>query len=260
MGSKTIENNRNLEKVKIMTDIKLVVFDMAGTTVKDDREVEECFMQAAAKTGLEAQTDRVIAMMGISKKVVFQTLWAEQIDKEDPSYNSKVETSFIEFKQILEDHYRTQPVEPTEGCLELFEWLRSHQIKIALTTGFYREVTDIILSRLGWDKGLDSDYVGSDNSLIQASITPSEIYNQEGRPAPYMIQKAMYQLAIANPQQVICIGDTPSDLLAGHNANCLYTFGVTYGTHTNEQLAIYPNDGLVVSLSEFQNKLSSLIS
>jgi phosphonatase-like hydrolase len=222
-----------------MTDIKLIVFDMAGTTVKDDREVEECFMQAAAKTGLEAQTDRVIAMMGISKKVVFQTLWAEQIDKEDPSYISKVEASFVEFKQILEAHYRAQPVEPTKGCLELFDWLRSHQIKIALTTGFYREVTDIILSRLGWDKGLDSDYVGSDNSLIQASITPSEI---------------------ANPQQVICIGDTPSDLLAGHNANCLYTFGVTNGTHTHEQLAIYPNDGLVVSLSEFQNKLSSLIS
>ena len=241
-----------------MTKIKLVVFDMAGTTVQDDREVEECFMQAAIKTGLKANSERVIAMMGISKKVVFQTLWAEQIDKEDPSYESNVEKSFVEFKEILENHYRTQPVEPTEGCLELFDWLRSQQIKIALTTGFYREVTDIILNRLGWDLGLNENYIGTEDSLIQASITPSEIYNQEGRPAPYMIQKAMYQLGISDPKQVVCIGDTPSDLAAGRNAACLYTFGVTNGTHTEEQLATYPHDGLVASLSEFQTKLASI--
>ena len=241
-----------------MTKIKLVVFDMAGTTVQDDREVEECFMQAAVKTGLKAKSERVIAMMGISKKVVFQTLWAEQIDKEDPSYESNVEKSFVEFKEILENHYRTQPVEPTEGCLELFDWLRSQQIKIALTTGFYREVTDIILNRLGWDLGLNANYIGSEDSLIQASITPSEIYKQEGRPAPYMIQKAMYLLGISDPKQVVCIGDTPSDLAAGRNAACLYTFGVTNGTHTEEQLATYPHDGLVASLSEFQTKLASI--
>jgi phosphonatase-like hydrolase len=241
-----------------MNGIKLIAFDMAGTTVKDDHEVEKCFMQAAAKTGLQAPRDRVIAMMGISKKLVFQTLWAEQIDKEDPSYASNVETSFIEFKQILENHYRTQPVELTEGCLELFDWLRSQQIKIALTTGFYREVTDIILNRLGWDRGLNANYIGTDDSLIQASITPSEIYNQEGRPAPYMIQKAMYLLEITDPKQVVCIGDTPSDLAAGRNAGCLYTFGVTNGTHTEEQLAAYPHDGLVASLAEFQSKLVSL--
>jgi phosphonatase-like hydrolase len=245
-----------------MSEIKLVVFDMAGTTVRDDREVEKCFMQAAANTGLQAPTDRVIAMMGISKKLVFQTLWAEQIDKEDPSYASKVEDSFTEFKQILENHYLTQPVEPTEGCLELFDWLRSQQIKIALTTGFYREVTDIILHRLGWNLGLKANYIGSDigseDSLIQASITPSEIYNQEGRPAPYMIQKAMYLLGVNDPKQVICIGDTPSDLAAGKNAGCLYTFGVTNGTHTEAQLAAYPHDGLVSSLAELQSKLVSL--
>jgi phosphonatase-like hydrolase len=241
-----------------MSEIKLVTFDMAGTTVRDDREVEKCFMQAAANTGLQAPSDRVIAMMGISKKLVFQTLWADQIDKEDPSYTSNVETSFIEFKQILENHYRTQTVEPTEGCLELYDWLRSQQIKIALTTGFYREVTDIILNRLGWDRGLNKNYIGTEDSLIQASITPSEIYIQEGRPAPYMIQKAMYLLEITDPKQVVCIGDTPSDLASGKNAGCLYTFGVTNGTHTKEQLAAYPHDGLVSSLAEFQSKLASL--
>ncbi|MFB2834880.1 HAD family hydrolase [Floridanema evergladense] len=242
-----------------MSNIKLVVCDMAGTTVRDDREVEYCFFKAAEQTDLTASSDRVVAMMGLPKKRVFQTLWQEQIGCDRPDYQTKVETSFAAFKDILETHYRTQPVAPTEGCLDLFTWLKSQGIKIALTTGFYREATNIILERLGWNQGLNSDYIGSDSSLIQASVTPSEIFNNEGRPAPYMIQKAMYQLGIIDSKTVIAIGDTPSDLAAGINANCLYSFGVTNGTHTREQLAAYPNDGLFASLSEFQTKLASLL-
>jgi hypothetical protein len=31
--------------------IKLVIFDMAGTTVKDKNEVTGCFLEAASRTG-----------------------------------------------------------------------------------------------------------------------------------------------------------------------------------------------------------------
>ncbi|MCU0527165.1 MAG: HAD hydrolase-like protein [Elainella sp. Prado103] len=240
--------------------IQLVVCDMAGTTVRDDREVEQCFFAAANQTGLHASADRVIAMMGWPKKQVFQVLWQDQIGSDHPDYWSQVETSFAAFKLILENHYRTQPVQPTVGCLELFAWLKAQGIKIALTTGFYREVTDIILERLGWKQGLNANYVGSADTIIQVSVTPSEIFNTEGRPAPYMIQKAMYQLGIIDPQTVVNIGDTPSDLESGRNAHCLYSFGVTNGTHTREQLGAYPNDGLFDDLSAFQAKLDPLIS
>jgi phosphonatase-like hydrolase len=243
-----------------MPNIQLIAFDMAGTTVRDENEVLRCFFEAAQQTGLTATADRVNAMMGLPKKVVFQTLWAEQLGAEHPDYNTKVEFSYDRFRHILEDHYRTQPVEPTEGCLRLFDWLKSQGIAIALTTGFYREVTDIILHRLGWDQGLDSQYVGGADSLIQCSVTPSEIYANEGRPAPFMIQKAMYRLGINDPKTVVAIGDTPSDLAAGRHAACCYTCGVTNGTHTEAQLAQYPNDGLFNSLVAFQEKLNYWLS
>jgi phosphonatase-like hydrolase len=243
-----------------MVRIELVVCDMAGTTVKDDREVEQCFFKAAEHTGLSASSERVVAMMGLPKKLVFQRLWDSQIGTDHPDYARNVEASFATFKDILETHYQTQPVEPTDGCLELFAWLKSRQIKIALTTGFYRQVTTIILNRLGWDQGLNSDYIGSSDSIIQASITPCEIFNQEGRPAPYMIQKAMYKLGVIDSKNVVTIGDTPSDLSSGINANCLYSFAVTNGTHTKEQLEAYPNHGLFHSLREFQETLASLLS
>ena len=243
---------------KRMAKIQLVVFDMAGTTVKDRDEVQKCFFQAAEGTGLQAKPERINSMMGWSKKLVFQTLWQEQIGKNHPDYSSNVELSFSKFKDVLEEHYKTQSVEPTEGCLETFTWLKSQNIKIALNTGFYREVTNIILHRLSWDRGLNNDYVGSEESTIQASITPSEIYNNEGRPAPFMIQKAMYRLEVTDPQRVIVIGDTPSDLEAGSNANCLFSFGITNGTHTKEQLAQHPNDGLLSSLHELKGKILNL--
>lgn len=228
---------------------------MAGTTVKDNNEVRDCFFATAEATGLKAESDRIVSMMGLTKKLVFQILWEEQVGREHPDYANKVEESYAKFKEVLEHHYRTQAVEPTSGCLEVFSWLKSRNIKIALNTGFYREVTNVILERLGWNKGLNSDYIGSENSIIQASVTPSEIYNSEGRPAPYMIQKSMYKLGIKDPQTVVTIGDTPSDIQAGLNANCRWSFGVTNGSHTKEQLANYPNDGLFDSVVELKDKI-----
>ncbi len=239
-----------------MTKIQLIVFDMAGTTVRDDNEVLYCFSQAAAETGLVAPPEAVNGMMGWPKRRVFEALWADQLGPHHPDYGARVEASYQNFCTILEDHYRHQPVVPTEGCLALFDWLRSRSIAIALTTGFYREVTDIILQRLGWDRGLNQDYVGSPQSTIQVSVTPSEIYANEGRPAPFMIQKAMYRLGLDHPQTVITLGDTPADLAAGRHAGCRYSCGVTNGTHSAAQLARYPQDGLFRNLEEFQSKLA----
>ncbi len=241
--------------------IELLVCDMAGTTVRDDNEVRTCFMAAAAKTGLKADPVRVNGMMGWPKRRVFEALWADQLGGDHPEYADRTARSFQEFKIILENHYRTQPVVPTEGCLELFAWLKSQNIKIALTTGFYREVTDIILERLGWQAGLDHNYLGSGpTAVINCSVTPSEIYNEEGRPAPFMIQKAMYRLGISDPQRVVNIGDTPSDLAAGFSAHCRASVAVTNGTHTAAELVKCRHDRLLGSLHELPEYLASLES
>jgi len=240
-----------------MPKVNLVVFDMAGTTVKDDNEVLKCFNEAALQNDLNATEARVNAMMGLPKRKVFEILWQEQIGENASDYETKVETTYQQFKEILENYYRREPIIPTTGCLELFDWLKKQGIKIALNTGFYREVTNIILDRLGWDHGLDADYLGSEKSIIQASITPSEIYNNEGRPAPYMIQKAMYKLGVINPQKVICVGDTPSDLAAAKNASCLMAVGITSGTHSHEELVQYPHDRLITSLLELKDIIST---
>jgi phosphonatase-like hydrolase len=236
-----------------MPSFELIVFDMAGTTVRDAGEVQRCFLRAAQSTGLEVAPEEILAMMGWSKRKVFETLWERQLGGAGADSAERVEQSYNAFCRILEHHYETQPVQPTEGCLECFAWLHGRGIAVALTTGFYRKVTNIILRRLRWDKGLDEQYVGSENSLVQASICSDEVAN--GRPAPDMIRRAMALLGVTDPARVVKIGDTPSDLQAGKNAGCGLTLGVTNGTHTAEQLGAYPNDGLLSSLRELEQRI-----
>lgn len=236
-----------------MSSIKLVIFDMAGTTVKDQHEVEACFVKAAKQTGLSVSDERVLALQGYAKRYVFDLLWREQLSNED-DIELKVDESYSAFCTILEKHYHDNPIYPTDGCLELFSLLKSKNIKIALTTGFYREVADIILGKLGWLEGLDHEYMGNNDSIINLSVTPEVVL--KGRPEPYMIQYAMNKLKINNPEEVINIGDTPSDLISGIKAKVKYSLGVTNGTHNEAQLSEYQNHGLISNILELKKYLN----
>ena len=230
---------------------QLVVFDMAGTTVTDQHEVEQCFAEAAAQTGLSVGAERILAMQGLAKRHVFETLWGEILGVDHPQLKAHVDTSYQRFTEVLEAHYLTHEVTPTAGCLETFAFLREQEIPVALTTGFYRKVTDIILKKLGWLDGLDVRYVGTKQSIIQASIASDEV--PHGRPEPLMIQKAMHLLGITNPEAVVNVGDTPSDLLSGRAAGVGLNLGVTNGTHSRDQLITYPHDRLIGSLAELRD-------
>lgn len=237
-----------------MEPIQLVVFDMAGTTLTDHHEVERCFAQAASETGLNVSDDRILAMQGLSKRYVFETLWKELLGDESPDLTANVDRSYQRFTEVLENHYHTHNITPTLGCLEAFDYLHSKGIAIALTTGFYRKVTNIILDKLGWLTGLNKQYIGNRDTLIQVSIASDEV--EKGRPYPYMIQKAMQVVGVTNPLNVVNIGDTPSDLLSGRSAGVGLNLGLTNGTHTREQLEPYPHDMLLTSLLELPNLLS----
>jgi phosphonatase-like hydrolase len=222
--------------------IKLVVFDMSGTTVEDRNEVLDCFHAALQKTGLERDKTSINTMMGWSKIEVFRHFWTEELGKRAEFLEFKAQESFGVFRQLLEDYYAHNKMLPTEGCLETFAWLRSQGIKIALNTGFYRKVVDILLHQMDWQIGRDIDFV----------IASDEV--PRGRPESFMIKAAMRRFGIKDAQEVIKIGDTPVDLAEGRNAGC-HTFGLTNGSHTEEELAEFDSDGLYPSLYAFLEDL-----
>ncbi len=234
-----------------LKDIRLIVFDMAGTTVRDLKEVESCFDQAARQTGLQMTAEEITAVQGWSKSFVFSSFWKRQLPLSPEKAAMEAINSYHVFRTILENHYLHTPlVSPTEGCLELLHVLKEKQIMVALTTGFYRKVSDLILGRLGWASDLDAEHRGNASSLITYSVSSDEV--EQGRPAPDMIFRAMKELNITQPDQVLNLGDTPSDLESGKRAGALMSIGLANGTHTRQQLEEFPNDGIFDSLSSFQ--------
>jgi phosphonatase-like hydrolase len=234
----------------MLENLKLVVFDMSGTTVKDYNEVLDCFYDALVFTGITTDKSYINTMMGWSKIEVFEKFWREEFAENPLSYPEKTEEniakkaqeSFRLFKDLLGNWYEDNPIEPTEGCLEIFDFLKENDVKIVLNTGFYREVADQIFQKLHWQQGNPFDF----------SITSDEV--KKGRPEPFMIQKAMEKFGITDPKQVAKIGDTPSDLQEGRAAG-VWSFGVTNGSHTHEQLAAFDNDGLFESQAAFMDYL-----
>lgn len=232
----------------------MVAFDMAGTTVRDNHEVEDCFAMAAEQCGIDMSESEIKSVQGWSKRFVFETYWKRLFPENSNDFTQKVDWSYNKFKEILEDYYLNHPVYPTEGCLETFEWLRKNDIRIALTTGFYRKVTNIILGKLGWLEGLNSNHIRiSADAIIDITVASDEVI--KGRPAPDMIFRCMSAFNLEVPKQVIAIGDTPSDIGAGQAADCLRTIALSNGTHTANQLNAFKPDVVLPNLSELPNYL-----
>lgn len=222
----------------LINNIKLAVFDMSGTTIIDKNEVLDCFYDTLLVTGIKREKDYINTMMGWSKIEVFRTIWTQEFGDYTTKTELQAQDSFKVFKKILEEYYAEHEMSPTVGCLDTFSYLKNNNVKIALNTGFYRQVTDILLNKMNWKIGRDIDF----------SITSDEV--PQGRPKPYMIQKIMQKFDIENPKLVFKIGDTPSDLQEGRAAGC-WAFGVTNGSHTRTELQQFDNDGLFDSLETF---------
>jgi phosphoglycolate phosphatase-like HAD superfamily hydrolase len=94
----------------------------------------------------------------------------------------------------------------------------------------------MILETAGW---LDT---------FAANISSSDV--PMGRPAPYMIFRAMESTGVTGVHEVVNVGDTPLDLRAGTNAGVREVIGVLSGLHGKERLQREPHTALLPSVAE----------
>lgn len=223
-----------------MSLIKLVVFDMAGTTIHDENNVAKAFQKSLNEAGYPGVSlQEANEKMGYAKPQAIRELL--EIYEPDPA---RITDDFIEeihtrFVQGMLHHYATDPmIRPVADAEEVFQSLQQMGIKVALDTGFSRDITDIILERIGWHT----------NGLVQASAASDEV--PRGRPFPDMIQKIMSELGLNDPKSVVKVGDTEVDIHEGHNAGCLMSIGVTAGVFSAEELTPHRPTHLAASLTE----------
>lgn len=217
--------------------IELVVFDMAGTTVSEGGAVYQALRQTLAANGLQITDEALHQVKGTDKREALRTL-IEQSPLRDELLPG-LDAIHEDFVERMIAFYRTDPaISEMPGTGATFRQLKQHGIKVALNTGFSRDIAQTLIDRLGWER----------DGLIDASVTSDEV--ERGRPHPLMIRRLMQQCGVTESRHVAKIGDAPADLLEGANADCGLVIGVTKGSSTREQLAVMPHDYLIGTVAE----------
>ncbi|WAC10245.1 HAD-IA family hydrolase [Dyadobacter pollutisoli] len=223
---------------------ELVVFDMAGTTVKDKNYVGIAFQQAMESQGYSIAIEDVNPLMGYEKPLAIRMMLEVREADKDKITDELVAAIHAKFVSGMLDFYRsTQDIAPLPNVEETFASLRADGVKIALNTGFSRDIADVIIDRLGWEDKIDY--------LVASDEVPF------GRPYPDMIQKIMKALGVSSAENVAKVGDTEVDINEGINAGCKYVIGVTTGAFTREQLLPYKPTHVIDDIADVLSILSA---
>lgn len=239
-----------------MGKISMVMFDLSGTTVYDDTGVRDCLYKAAQEFKLNTTPDEILLHMGTNKIHLYQFLISRSRGKEidvkdfekikDPATYDEAKKVFDRYEEIMIEHYRKE-VKEVPGAADTFRWCHDHGIKVATDTGFHHEITEAIMDGLGWVR----------DGLVDMPVDVEHIPGQIGRPAPFMIYYAMTQLDIQNIHEVVKIGDTPADMLEGHNAGCRGVIGVLSGPRPVTAWGRYWHTHVIPSVADLPELIES---
>lgn len=218
---------------------RLVVLDMAGTTVSDNDAVAIAFQKAFARYGYNVSFNEVRPLMGYKKTLAIEKVLQSKNASVTKELIDKIHSDFVD---EMVDHYQTSPdVEPARNAEELLLWLKEKGIRVAMNTGFPRQIADVIIDRFQWiERNLVDEYIASDEV-------------EQGRPHPMMIQSLMQSAGITDADEVVKVGDTEVDINEGRNANCGIVVAITTGAFTRDELQPYHPDHIIDDLKELQN-------
>lgn len=194
--------------------IQLVIFDWAGTTIDfGSCAPANAFRKLFNACGVEVTDEEVRKRMGLNKrehlvsmlnepqiasrwKAAFGRHWSE----------ADVDQLYSDFVTLqLETISKNSQLVP--GLLETVDWLRSQNIQIGSTTGYFQDAANAVVNAAE-EQGFVPDGTACANDVSQ------------GRPAPWMIYEIMHQLQVYPSASVIKVGDTVADIQAGLNAGC----------------------------------------
>lgn len=205
--------------MSILRNIKMFVFDMAGTTVNEKGLVYKTFLSTFKEFGIKIPPEDFVRFYGMEKSQVI----SDVVDMIPTVPEENKEKIYNKFKVNLREAYSDENnISPMRGSYKLFDMLREKNIKVCLNTGFDREMAEMVVEKMKFKNHID-DFVSS-----------SEV--SKGRPFPFMINELMKRHGIQDPRQIIKVGDTTLDILEGKNSGTLYQMAVLTGEESTESL------------------------
>lgn len=202
--------------------IEAVIFDWAGTTVDygcfapldvfieifKERGIDVLEEEAREPMGM-LKWDHIQVMLGMER---IKGLWQEKFNRAPETKD--VDELYARFEPMLFNilpNYCT----PIPGVLDLVSRLRAQGLKIGSTTGYTKEMMDIVAPGAK-KQGYAPDY------LSTAQDVPA------GRPLPWMVYDNAMHLGVQPMRSIIKVGDTLSDVREGKNSGA-WSVGVILG-------------------------------
>lgn len=215
---------------------KMVVFDMAGTTVNEDNLVYKTLHLSLQQAGVDCSLEDVLTHgAGKEKRKAIEDV-LQQLQVTLPE--TGIDEIYAHFLQKLTGAYQFADIKAQPGADAVFQELKKQGILVVLNTGYDSFTANTLLERLNWKVGNDIDLL----------VTASHVLH--GRPAPDMIHLAMDHFHLTDAAGVVKVGDSSIDIEEGKNAHCGLVAGITTGAHSEEQLHQSNPDIVIGSLSE----------
>ncbi|MGL5821915.1 MAG: phosphonoacetaldehyde hydrolase [Sarcina sp.] len=203
--------------------IKAVIFDWAGTTIDYGCfSPVGAFMDAFAKMGIEITIDEARKPMGKLKidharailemprvRDEFKKIYMRDFNEND--VNDLYEIFEKKLFDTLKDYVKLKP-----NVLYVMDTLKNKGIRIGTTTGYTKEMLDIILP-IAYEEGYRPEF----------NIASDQV--AKGRPHPCMIEENAKAFGIKDMKSIIKVGDTLVDIEEGKNAG-VYTVAVVLGS------------------------------
>lgn len=219
--------------------IRLAVLDWAGTTVDFGCVAPAAvFVEGFRRQGVTISMDEARGPMGMEKRAHIETLGAApriaqawQAVHGRPMQPADVDAMYRDFVPLLLAVLdRSSDLIP--GVNAAMAELQQMGVRVAASTGYFPEAMEVVRAAAA-TQGYAPEFT------ISANQVPA------GRPAPWMIYRAMEALGIYPPHQVVAVGDTVPDIQAGRNAG-VWTVGFAQ-TGNEVGLSLAEFNGLSVS-------------
>jgi phosphonatase-like hydrolase len=214
------------------SSIKLLICDMVGTTVNEGGAVYTALYETIRHCGADIRKQDIQNHYGVEKSVVMRHFLKE---------DHLVKKANDMFEDTLLNTYFNEDIDISlinPKLPEYFNGLREHGIKVALNTGYSKNIQQAIIDRLDM------------NDIIDTYTCPE--LSGGSRPGPNMIYTIMETLNIINPQEVCKVGDTINDIYEGLYANCGHVVGVRSGVDTAEKLISAGAHSIVKDVTELE--------
>ncbi len=215
-----------------MKKTKAVIFDLDGTVADTISLCIKAFRQSIEPlVGREVSDAEITATFGPSEEGTIMALAPDFYDK-----------GVADYLAYYEEFHDMCPA-PFAGIEDILKILRAKEVRIAMVTGKGKASADISLRRWGLDKYFE---------MVETGI-------KSGPNKPAGIRNVMNHFSGLGRDEVIYVGDTPSDIISSREAGVPVVSAAWASSAEPEKLRELSPDELFHTVADFSEWLSTRI-